>query len=177
MSEHDEAAKRAWRGRIDAYWDAFDDDRPDEMIAVMRELHAERPAGDAHAEAELGGAFDALGREAEAVPHYRAAIEAGLDPLERERVRIQVASTLRNLGRPHEALAELEVGDPDAHGIGDAHAAFTALALRDAGRADEAIVLLVRRLGAHLTDYRRAVLAYADELETEIGRSTPSGSA
>ena len=68
---------------------------------------------------------------AEAEPLYRRALEAGLDDDHRTQAVIQLASTLRNLGRLEESLdllrAEYDRG-PDAP-LHDATAAFYALAL------------------------------------------------
>ena len=56
---------------------------------------------------ELAGDHDSAGREAEAVGPYREALALGLPPDLDVRARIQLASTLRNLGEVGEAVAIL----------------------------------------------------------------------
>lgn len=153
---------RDWQDRVDAFWDAFDDgDRP-KMLADMSALVSERPPGDAMALAEWGGVHDALGLEEEAVGPYRRALSAGLDPVHEHQVTLQLASTLRNLRRHAEAVQLLE--NLDAPELGDAPAAFLALALHSAGRADEALSIALTALAPHLPKYSRAASAYAREL-------------
>ncbi|AYG02921.1 tetratricopeptide repeat protein [Gryllotalpicola protaetiae] len=106
MSEHDE-----WQAKIDAFWAEFDDSDADGCLRRMRALVAKRPAGDPEALAEWGGVHDSLGLEAEAVGPYRAALAAGLAPERAHQVTIQLASTLRNLGRTDEALELLDALD------------------------------------------------------------------
>ncbi len=137
----------------------------------MRALAAERPADDPRALFELACAHDFVGREAEAVPLYRAAIDGGLDPEHRPLAVIQLASSLRNVGEAEQAVALLEAMPDDAHAPG--RDAFLALALHDAGRPTEALAVALRRLAATLPEYGRAVAAYADEL-TECGRTEPA---
>ena len=56
---------------------------------------------------ERGGSRDSGGRPDEAEPLYREALALGLPDDERAQCTIQLASTLRNLGRPEESLALL----------------------------------------------------------------------
>ncbi|RIJ52363.1 hypothetical protein DZG00_05225 [Clavibacter lycopersici] len=151
-----------WDARITAFWASADDERADETVAGMRALVAERPADDPRALYELACAHDFVGREAEAVPLYRAAIAGGLDPEHRPFAVIQLASSLRNVGEAGEAVALLEAMPDDAHAPG--RDAFLALALHDAGRPTEALAVALRRLAPALPEYGRAVLAYADDL-------------
>ena len=78
-----------------------------EVEAAIESLVAERPADDALAVFELAGVRDYVGREAEAEPLYRRALELGLDEPQHGQAVIQLASTMRNLGRPDEALVLL----------------------------------------------------------------------
>ncbi|WP_203721969.1 tetratricopeptide repeat protein [Paractinoplanes abujensis] len=111
---------------------------------------------------ERASARDFAGREAEAEPLYRAALAAGLDDERRPQAVIQLASTLRNLGRAGEAVALLtEAGDLGAYE--DERVAFLALALVDAGDEKRAAALAVRALAAHVAHYGRALTAYADQ--------------
>jgi hypothetical protein len=160
-----------WDDRVAAFWAGADDERADETVAGMRALVAERPAGDPRALFELACAHDFVGREAEAVPLYRAALDGGLDPEHRPLAVIQLASSLRNVGEAGQAVALLEAMPDDAHAPG--RDAFLALALHDAGRPTEALALALRRLAPALPEYGRAVAAYAEEL-SERGRTDPA---
>ena len=83
--------------------------------------------------------------------------------------RIQLASTIRNLGRPEEALTLLHTefdGKPD-HPYAGAAAAISALALASLGRPTEALVVALHGLANTLPRYQRSVHAYADALLDE----------
>jgi tetratricopeptide (TPR) repeat protein len=155
-----------WAARVAAVW-ADADSRPEaDVAAVIETLVAERDPDDAIAVFELAGVRDYAGREAEAEPLYRRALELGLDEPQRGQAVIQLASTVRNLGRPDEALALLreEFAAHPEHPLADAATAFAALALADTGAEREALVAALRALAPHLPAYGRAVTAYADDL-------------
>ncbi|WP_350349737.1 tetratricopeptide repeat protein [Agromyces sp. G08B096] len=155
-----------WQTRVDAVWrdaNALGDDAVLERIAA---LAAELPADDPRGPFELAGAYDSAGREAEAEPHYRRALESGLGGRQRVECLIQLASTLRNLGRPEESIALLDEAAREPHDLGDAVSAFRALALTSAGRPDAAASVALAVLAAHLPQYGRAVAAYAAELDS-----------
>jgi len=139
-----------------------------EVVEAINVLAAERSPDDAAGLFERASAFDYAGREAEAEPLYRAALAAGLDRRRHAEAIIQLASTMRNLGRAAESIALLraEVAAGHADGLADVRAAFLALALVDAGRPREAVAEALTALTRHLTQYRRAVTHYADELRT-----------
>lgn len=158
-----------WQQRIDAAWDAADGSNEDATVATILRLAAERPADDPLALYESAGAYDYAGREAEAEPLYRRALEAGLTEPERSRATIQLASTLRNLDRPQEAvelLRDLLADRPGDELAADAHA-FAALALFDLGLPAEALREALTALAPRLSRYGRAVAAYAAELDDE----------
>jgi tetratricopeptide (TPR) repeat protein len=155
-----------WQTRVDAVWADAANLTDDELVSRIDALAAERGPNDAVALAERGGARDSAGLEEEAVPFYRAALAAGLDDARRGQVVIQLASTVRNLGRPEESLELLSAefaGQPQ-HLLADAATAFAALALASAGRPTEGLVAVLHALAPHLPRYQRAVNAYADEL-------------
>jgi tetratricopeptide (TPR) repeat protein len=161
-----------WQTRVDAVWGDAANLTDDDLVSRIDALAAERDPGDAVALAERGGARDSVGREEEAVAFYRAALAADLDDARRSQVVIQLASTVRNLGRPEESLELLSTefaGQPD-HPLADAATAFAALALASAGRPTEGLVAVLHALAPHLPRYQRAVNAYADEL-LEGGRA------
>jgi tetratricopeptide (TPR) repeat protein len=154
-----------WEQRVAQRWAAFDAEAPDAFLQKMVALAAERPAGDAPALFELASAHDSTGHEAEAAPLYRQALASGLSGTRRRRAVIQLASTLRNLGRAEESVAlltrEREAG-PDA--LDDAVLAFLALALADTGREREALALALGALSRHLPRYNRSLARYAEAL-------------
>jgi tetratricopeptide (TPR) repeat protein len=155
-----------WQARVDALWDAFDRHSAPAFRAAMAALAAERPPGDPLALFETASAHDATDQEAEAAAAYERALAAGLSGETRRRAVVQYASTLRNLGRPEEGAALLRAEKAAASDAYDgAIDAFLALCLTDAGRAPEAVALLVRALAGEGLPYRRSLLAYADELE------------
>jgi hypothetical protein len=75
---------------------------------------------------------------------------------------------MRNLGRAAASadLLRAEIAAGHADGLADARAAFLTLALVDARRPTEAVAEALTALARHLTDYRRAVTHYTDELRT-----------
>lgn len=152
-----------WEQRVALFWAAAETLGPDEVISEMDALVAERPEGDPAALYERASAFDFAGREARAEPLYRQAIEAGLDPERHPQAVLQLASTLRNLGRAAEAVTLLE-DMAEIPGYEDARAAFLTLALVDAGRPAEGAARALLALTGHMTRYRRTVTAYAEDL-------------
>ena len=119
---------------------------------------------------DVAGAYDTLGREAEAATAYEEVLRLGLDQLpeaDQARWHIQYGHALRRLGRLAESRAVLEGGlmlFPD-DGALPVFLAFTELA---AGRPDAALAALLA--GAAAADpfasrahYRRAIRAYAAE--------------
>ncbi|MGN8551760.1 UNVERIFIED_CONTAM: tetratricopeptide repeat protein [Microbacterium sp. SLM126] len=154
-----------WQQRVDAVWadDDMDDGTRLERIDV---LAAELAPGDARGLFERAGARDAAGLEADAEPLYRAALAAGLDHERRPQAVIQLASTLRNLGRADEAVRMLraEVDREPPSPLRDEASAFLALALVSDGDAQEAASLALLTLAPHLSRYGRAVTWYAEDL-------------
>ncbi|MBN9139995.1 MAG: tetratricopeptide repeat protein [Micrococcales bacterium] len=155
-----------WRERIEAVWaDAGQLDEA-ELVRRVDEIAAERP-DDPVGLWQRGGARDSTGDPEGAVGFYRAALAAGLPDTERAQCVIQLASTVRNLGRPEESLELLReefAGRPANDEYADAAVAFAALALVDLGRPVEAVSALLHALTPHLPRYHRSVPAYADAL-------------
>ena len=156
-----------WSEQVAAVWDVSDELGDNVLLERIDALVAERPATDARAAYEAGSVRDSIGLEAEAVEHYRRALELGLDaPLDTQ-LRIQYASTLRNLRRYDEGLALLDAISPDDE-LADAAAAFRALILSSRGDLAEALSLALSTLAPHLPRYQRSMLAYAEELPARI---------
>ncbi len=157
-----------WEKRIAELWAVIDHHDRDEFVALIEGLAAELPAGNAIGLFERAAANDSTGRPDLAVPLYEAALEAGLFGERRRRAVIQMASSLRNLGNPREAVdlltAELDAGTDALDG---AVRTFLALALVDVGREREAVAVALTALAEYLPRYNRSVRRYADMLTTE----------
>ncbi|WP_232667384.1 tetratricopeptide repeat protein [Pseudonocardia sp. TRM90224] len=163
MPTHDD-----WERRLAAAWAALDEygePRAAEFRELVDGLVAELPAGSAIGAFERACAFDSTGHSDRAVPLYREAIEAGLTGIRRRRAAIQMASSLRNLGRATESVelltAELEQPSDE---LDDAVKCVLALALTDIGREREAVSLAVGALARHLPRYQRSMANYARHL-------------
>lgn len=153
----------SWDERVAEFWARADDSDPEVTLAAMKHLIDERPVEDAEALYEWASVHDFLGRESDAVPLYRAALDAGLSGDRRPQAIVQLASSLRNVGDAAAAV-ELLQAQPRDPVTGAAVDAFLALALRDEGRSDEALRVALHALAPTLPLYQRAVRAYADEL-------------
>jgi len=154
-----------WEDRVAAVW-ADGTLADDARVAAIDDLARERAEDDPRALFERAGARDSAGREEEAEPLYRRALAGGLDEAHRPQAVIQLASTIRNLGRTDEALRMLreEYGRGAGSPLHDAAAAFYALALSSAGRDREAASVALTALAPHLPRYTRSVTGYAREL-------------
>ncbi len=149
---------------ITALWELETDEA---RVAAARELSASRP-GDPRLLHELAGALDAAGEEPEAIGLYEEALAAGLKEPHRHRAQLQLASSLRAVGRVGEAeplIAEVLEARPHH----TAALVFRALVQADLGRERQAVADLIRATLDATTDvdsqtYRTSLLAYADQL-------------
>ncbi|GGY52975.1 tetratricopeptide repeat protein [Streptomyces tanashiensis] len=163
-----------WETRVTALWERLDDHEPADFRARVAALAAERPADDPAALFEQGAAHDSTGMPEEAVTFYRRALDLGLTGLRRRRAVIQLASSLRNLGRPDRSVelltAERDLPadrlDADEQALSGAVDAFLALALADTGRDREAASLALGALAPLLPRYNRSLAYYARALLT-----------
>lgn len=160
---HDIRMVDSWDDRVAAFWATADDVRPETMLNEMNALVSERGAGDAEALYEWASVHDFLGREADAIPFYRAALDEGLTGNRRLQAVVQLASSLRNVGESGAAIELLEA-QPGEPVTGAAAQAFLALALHDSGRPSEALRVALKALARTLPLYGRAITSYADEL-------------
>jgi hypothetical protein len=111
---------------------------------------------------ERAAALDSTGHSDLAVPLYRQALSLGLPGIRRRRATIQMASSLRNLGRAEESVALLTAErDAGSDELDDAVTGFLALALVDVGREREAASLALGALAPHLPRYQRSMGNYA----------------
>lgn len=151
-----------WETRLAATWAALDDLDAEAFRARIDALAAELPDGSAVAAFERAAAYDSTGHSDRAVPLYREALDAGLEGERRRRAAIQLASSLRNLGRVDESVALLRAErDAGSDHLDDAVSGFLALALADAGREREAASIALAALAPHLPRYQRSLAAYA----------------
>jgi len=143
----------------------IDEGRTDEAIALLEVVLAKSP-DDPVALYQLGSAHDSAGHEAEAVEPYRRALAGGLNPELALAARIQLASTLRNLGETRESVEILEAAVAE-HPEHRAARMFLSLALVSDGRPMDAVRILLDLL---LTNpgpperYARSLRNYADDL-------------
>jgi len=161
------ATELAWEGRLADLWKRLDELGGADFVVAMRRLTAELPEGDPVALFELGAAYDSTGSPQEAVNLYNSALQAGLPGLRRRRVQIQMASSLRNLGKPQQAADMLfeELNQPSDE-LDQAVAAFLALALADLGREREALSISLGALSKCLPRYNRSLARYAEALNS-----------
>jgi tetratricopeptide (TPR) repeat protein len=154
-----------WELRLADLWTSIDRYGEEEFLARLDELAAELPPDDPVAAFERGSALDSTGHSDRAVPLYRQALKLGLQGERRRRAVIQLASSLRNLGRPSESVellrAEQAAGSDQ---LDDAVSAFLALALTDTGREREAVSLALTALSHHLPRYQRSLANYARQI-------------
>jgi thioredoxin-like negative regulator of GroEL len=151
-----------WESRLAEAWARLDELDEADFLALIDKLASELPEGSAVAAFERGCSFDSTGHSDRAVPLYRTALDAGLTGERRRRAVIQMASSIRNLGRPQESVdlltAELAAGSDH---LDDAVKATLALALTDVGREREAVSLAISALAPHLPRYQRSMANYA----------------
>lgn len=154
-----------WERQIARVWESSDELGEPELLALIDALAAQSPPGTGAGAFERACSLDSTGHSDRAVPLYREALALGLTGERRRRAVIQMASSLRNLGKPEQSVAlltgELEEG-PDR--LDDAVRAFLALALADVGREREAASLALGALAPHLPRYQRSLSNYAREL-------------
>lgn len=76
-------------------------------IEVLLEAHELDPA-DPFIDEQVAQAYDSIGQEASAIPHYERAIENGLDGEDRLHAFVLLSSSQRALGRYDDAGATIE---------------------------------------------------------------------
>lgn len=156
-----------WERRLADLWNRFDGLAEADFVHAMRQLSAELPDGHPVALFEMGAAYDSTGSPQEAVNLYNSALQAGLSGIRRRRVQIQMASSLRNLGKPQQAADMLveELKQPSDE-LDQAVVAFLALALADLGREREALSVSLWALSKYLPRYNRSLARYAAALHS-----------
>jgi cyanophycin synthetase len=149
---------------IAALWE-MDDDAA--RLAAAQELVDGHP-DDARLVFELAGVKDAIGDEQSAIGLYERALASGLREPHRHRAQLQLASSLRVVGRVVEAQ-QIIAAVLDARPHNTAALMLRALVQADLGQERQAVADLIRATLEATTDvdtqsYRRALRSYADEL-------------
>ncbi|MFF7788789.1 tetratricopeptide repeat protein [Streptomyces sp. NPDC007991] len=162
-----------WEDRVAALWDRFDDYAETEedetrFRADVDALVAELPQGSPLGPFERACAWDSTGHSDQAVPLYREALARGLadvSPYKARRTKIQLASSLRNIGQAEEGVKLLEAElDAPSDELDDPVRFFLALCLSSLGRDREALSLALGTLAPHLNRYRGSAAYYAQAL-------------
>jgi tetratricopeptide (TPR) repeat protein len=157
-----------WEDRVTAAWATFDD-YPEEEAAAFRAvidaLVAELPEGSPDGPFERACAWDSTGHSDRAVPLYREALALGLAGYKARRAKIQLSSSLRNIGQPEEGVKLLTPElDAPSDELDDAVRATLALCLSSLGRDREGLSLVLGALAPHLPRYQRSMANYARAL-------------
>ncbi|MDI9834387.1 tetratricopeptide repeat protein [Streptomyces sp. KAU_LT] len=157
-----------WENRVSAAWASFDDypeERAAEFRALIDGLVAELPDGSPLGPFEQACAWDSTGHSDRAVPLYREALARGLSGYKGRRAKIQMSSSLRNVGRAEEGVAVLTPElDAPSDELDDAVRAALALCLSSLGRDREGLALVLGALAPHLPRYQRSMANYARAL-------------
>lgn len=155
----------SWEQELERVWATLETQEPDDFVAEIARV-VDDPAVPADVRAfEYGCAYDSTGRSDLAIPKYREALDLGLAGYRGRRAKIQLASSLRNLGRSQESVQILGgESTSEQDGLDDAVTVFLALALSDVGRERDAVVALVHALAGHLPRYTASAHRYADAL-------------
>ena len=155
--------KSEWEERVAAFWQSADDSKVDETLAAIKRLVDELEPTDPLGLFEWASVHDFLGLEPEAISIYKQAVHSGLDGLKREKAVIQLASSLRNVGKPSEAVALLESATFSVVTEGAAKA-FLALAHLDAGNPSKAMSLALLEFYPSGGLYEWSIKFYATDL-------------
>jgi hypothetical protein len=162
-----------WEDRVAAAWAAFDDYAEEtasisssaagaDFRAVIDALVAELPADSPLRPFEQACAWDSTGHSDRAVPLYREALTLGLSGYQGRRAKIQLSSSLRNIGQAEEGVKLLTPElDAPSDELDDAVRACLALCLSSLGRDREGLSLVLGALAPHLPRYQRSMANYA----------------
>ena len=171
------AVNQSWEERVAALWRDATTLPGDALVRRADALADELDPGDPRASFERACACDTGGFEADAEQHYSSALASGrLDGYRSARATIQLASTLRILGRLDESerllVAELDRHLEPGHdrALHDEARVTLPLTYVAQGRAVEAADLALSALAPRLSRYNRSVAANAAELVAQTWR-------
>jgi len=145
-------------------------DAPTRLVQYFRDLVYKYPTT-GRAKFELANALDYLGEETQAIPLYEEAISLGLSEEYQAYARLQLGSSLRNVGRFQEAeslLRDAERLYPHMPSI----SMFLALALHSSGRWNVSLKVALQAMLWHIKTHdvercRPALENYIQELDDE----------
>ena len=161
--------KSKWEERVADFWKTVDDGKAAEMLAKMKSLVSELEPNDPDGLFEWASIHDFLGLEADAIPIYERALESGLTGLKSQKAVIQLASSLRNIGKASEAVVLLETNSFDDE-MAVAAKAFLALAYLDSGNPEKALGLALGEFYPAEAIYGRSIKFYTEELGKRTSR-------
>ena len=160
-----------WLARVAAVWERAPSMQGGDLVLAIDTLADKRSPDDGLAMFERACARDTAGVEGEAERYYRAALlTQDLDSYRRSRAIIQLASTLRILGRLDESeqllLQELDrhLAAGNERPLHDEARATLALTYVAQGRAVEAAGLALCTLAPRLSRYNRSIFGNASRL-------------
>ena len=172
-----------WEDRVTATWATFDDCPKTasnsgsaagaaDFRALIDALVAELPDGSPLGPFERACAWDSTGHSDKAVPLYREALARGLSGYKGRRAKIQLSSSLRNIGQAEEGVKLLtpELDGPSDE-LDDAVRACLALCLSSLGRDREGLSLVLGALAPRLPRYQRSMANYARALVEPADRT------
>lgn len=137
----DPDALPAWKPALDALTGARHGGQVQGLLERLRALDRAHP-GVGEIAYQVAWELDALGREAEALPHYERALSLGLPPNEHGDALLGLSRALRATGRPDRAADVLESARTQFPEQPEFNA-FLALARYDQGRHADAFRLLI----------------------------------
>jgi tetratricopeptide (TPR) repeat protein len=164
--------KSDWEARVAELWKSADDGKAAEMLVKMKSLVSELEPNDPDGLFEWASIHDYLGLEVEAVAIYKQTLESGPTGLKSQKAVIQLASSLRNIGKANEAVVLLETNSFDDE-MGVAAKAFLALAYFDSGNPAKALSIALDEFYPAGAIYERSIKLYAQELNKRTDRKLP----
>ncbi|WP_406416654.1 tetratricopeptide repeat protein [Streptomyces sp. NBC_01614] len=163
-----DSVDKDWEDRVTAAWATFDsypEEAAADFRAVIDALVAELPDDSPLGPFEQACAWDSTGHSDKAVPLYREALAGGLSGYKGRRAKIQMSSSLRNVGQAEEGVKLLTPElDAPSDELDDAVRATLALCLSSLGRDREGLSLVLGALAPHLPRYQRSMGNYARAL-------------
>jgi tetratricopeptide (TPR) repeat protein len=118
---------------------------------------------------EVGGSYDVMGQEGEAIPHYRRALELGLEGEMLQECLVCLGSSLRYVGEFKAAVETLEEAADKFESNGSGRV-FLAMAYYSSGRHEDAVRTLIEVILDTTSDedilaYEEALTYYKDNLD------------
>jgi hypothetical protein len=164
-------AEAGWAAQLEVAWSNLGASTAVAFVEEIERIMSDPAVPAARRAFEMACAHDSTGRADLAIPLYREALATGLGGYERRRTAIQLASSLRNVGRSDESVDILAAESTESgDGLDDAVVVFRALALADVGAERKALVQVLHALADHLPRYAASAHRYADLLaEPEPG--------